>query len=196
MGCREPRARNLRKGRLSQAGFSYFLTTTVEGRRPIFAEHCCALVVLDAIRWLHSKNRFCVDGAVVMPDHLHLIGQLGERSRLEAAPTGPAGASSRLEAAPTEQIGVSSQLEAAPTLATVMHSLKSFTASRLGRIGVPTPVWQPGYHDHALRDDEDYRSRVRYVVQNPLRAGLARRVEDYPYVILPNWERPTRSTSL
>ena len=52
---------------------------------------------------------------------------------------------------------------------------------------VKTPVWQEGYYDHGLRDDEDYRAGVRYVMQNPIRAGLVRRVEDYPYIILPRW---------
>ena len=165
MDRQKPHGRDLRKGRFSQAGRSYFLTTAVEGRRPIFAEQRRALIVLDAIRWMHTENRFCVDTAVVMPDHLHLVGQLGGGSRLASLPLG----------------------EAAPALATVMHTLKSFTASRLGMAGVQTPVWQPGYHDHGLRDDEDYRSRLRYVIQNPLRAGLAHRVEDYPYVILPDW---------
>jgi hypothetical protein len=70
-----------------------------------------------------------------------------------------------------------------------MHTLKSFSAHRLAAAGVIPPVWQKGYHDHALRDDEDYRQRVRYVLQNPMRARLARRVEDYPYVILPGWWR-------
>ena len=69
----------------------------------------------------------------------------------------------------------------------VMHTLKSYSAHGLSVAGVETPVWQKGYHDHGLRDDEDYGARVRYVLQNPLRAGLVQRVEDYPYVILPDW---------
>ena len=73
------------------------------------------------------------------------------------------------------------------TLCRVMHTLKSYSANRLASAGVATPVWQRGYHDHALRDDEDYRVRVRYVVENPIRAGLVRQVDDYPYLILPRW---------
>ena len=73
------------------------------------------------------------------------------------------------------------------TLARMMHTLKSYTANCLVASGADTPVWQDGYHDHGLRDDEDYRGRVLYVMQNPLRAGLARQVEDYPFLILPAW---------
>ena len=65
--------------------------------------------------------------------------------------------------------------------------LKSYSATQLVRIGVGAPIWQPGYHDHALRDDEDYGARVRYTLENPVRAGLPERPEAYPYVVLPEW---------
>ncbi len=42
-------------------------------------------------------------------------------------------------------------------------------------------VWSSGFHDHALRADEDLRSVARYVVLNPVRAGLAVRVGEYPF---------------
>ncbi|WP_278940126.1 REP-associated tyrosine transposase [Pseudomonas helleri] len=40
--------------------------------------------------------------------------------------------------------------------------------------------WQQGYHDHALRNEEDLKRMARYVIANPLRAGLVKRVGDYP----------------
>ena len=43
-----------------------------------------------------------------------------------------------------------------------------------------SPVWQRGFHDHALRRDEDVVHVARYIVANPLRAGLVCRVGDYP----------------
>ena len=36
------------------------------------------------------------------------------------------------------------------------------------------------HHDRALRRDEDLLAVARYIVANPLRAGLVRRVGDYP----------------
>ena len=42
-------------------------------------------------------------------------------------------------------------------------------------------VWAPAFHDHALRADEDVEMAARYVVANPLRAGLVERIGDYPY---------------
>ncbi|NBB11905.1 transposase [Pseudomonas sp. SLFW] len=41
-------------------------------------------------------------------------------------------------------------------------------------------VWQQGYHERALRYDEDLKAAARYIMLNPVRAGLVQRVGDYP----------------
>ena len=43
------------------------------------------------------------------------------------------------------------------------------------------PLWMRGYHDHALRREQDLLVVARYVIANPLRAGLVATVGDYPY---------------
>jgi len=50
------------------------------------------------------------------------------------------------------------------------------TTSRLGQ-----PVWQRGFHDHAVRREEDLQALARYVVANPVRAGLVQRTGLYPH---------------
>lgn len=66
-------------------------------------------------------------------------------------------------------------------LATLMKSVKSFSSRRIRwRLGDGGGVWQAGYHDHALRRDEEVVHVARYVVANPLRAGLVERLGDYP----------------
>ena len=68
------------------------------------------------------------------------------------------------------------------TLATLMRRFKSRTGIALRRAGVKhNPIWQPGYQDRALRREESIRHVARYIVANPLRAGLVRSVRDYPH---------------
>ena len=43
-------------------------------------------------------------------------------------------------------------------------------------------LWQPGWHDRLLRKSDDFVTVVRYVLQNPIRAGLAREVPQYPFL--------------
>ncbi|MGH8106055.1 MAG: transposase, partial [Arenimonas sp.] len=42
-------------------------------------------------------------------------------------------------------------------------------------------LWQPGFHDHALRSESDLLEVARYIVMNPIRAKLCKRVGDYPF---------------
>ncbi len=42
-------------------------------------------------------------------------------------------------------------------------------------------LWLPGYHDLVLRDNQSTVNAVRYVMENPVRAGLARRIGEYPF---------------
>jgi putative transposase len=47
-------------------------------------------------------------------------------------------------------------------------------------------VWQEGYFDHRLRDDErgeQLSAKINYIRQNPVAAGLCARVEDWPWWI-------------
>ncbi|WP_155312116.1 transposase [Desulfosarcina ovata] len=42
-------------------------------------------------------------------------------------------------------------------------------------------LWARAYHDHALRSDEDLKTVARYIIGNPVRAGLVERVGDYSF---------------
>lgn len=43
------------------------------------------------------------------------------------------------------------------------------------------PLWQPGFFDHVLRNDESYGQKWEYVRENPVRAGLVVRADEWPY---------------
>lgn len=67
-------------------------------------------------------------------------------------------------------------------LARVMNRFKGNLTRALNASLDPLPrIWDRGFHDHALRVDEDVRRAARYIVANPVRAGLARNAMDYPY---------------
>jgi REP element-mobilizing transposase RayT len=42
-------------------------------------------------------------------------------------------------------------------------------------------LWQNGYHERVLRGPRGTEAIVAYIVNNPVRAGLTVRAEDYPY---------------
>jgi REP element-mobilizing transposase RayT len=43
-------------------------------------------------------------------------------------------------------------------------------------------LWQKGYYERVLRPNDDALGIARYIVENPVRAGLVRDARDYPYV--------------
>jgi len=58
-------------------------------------------------------------------------------------------------------------------LPSIVHSWKSFTASRANRILRHTGVfWQREYYDHLIRYEQDLNHAVEYVLGNPVKAGL------------------------
>jgi REP element-mobilizing transposase RayT len=66
------------------------------------------------------------------------------------------------------------------TLGQLMCQTKSLSTRAInvasGRTG---SLWQQGFHDRALRQEESLVQMARYVVANPIRAGLVQKLDDY-----------------
>lgn len=74
------------------------------------------------------------------------------------------------------------QLGKEQSLSNVINLFKGRTARILNKeINKKGKFWQSAYHDHAIRKDEDIKKIARYIVANPLRAGLVERIEDYSH---------------
>ena len=69
------------------------------------------------------------------------------------------------------------------SLSQVISNIKRKSAYQINQHNNITgsPVWQPGFHDYALRDEEEIKDVARYIVANPLRAGLVDKIGDYPF---------------
>lgn len=64
----------------------------------------------------------------------------------------------------------------------VVRRVKGRSAYAINRHrGYHAKVWQKGFHDHAIRRDEDLKAVARYIIANPLRAGLVKDIGDYPF---------------
>jgi REP element-mobilizing transposase RayT len=142
----DPHSRDLRRGRLSEPGRIYLVTTVTRDRRPVFSDLASGRIVVHCLRdveWSGLAETLCF---VVMPDNLHWLLALDERKPLSR----------------------------------VVQVLKNLSARRLNALrGEVGPVWQAGFHDHALRAEEDVVAVARDVVANPVRAGLVQRVGEY-----------------
>lgn len=143
-----PRSDDLRKGRFSEAGRAYLVTTITHGREPLFSDLLSGRIVVRAMMHLDGQGKTQTWAFVVMPNHFHWLFSLGDQSSLPR----------------------------------VMHAAKGYSGLSINRLlGRKGPVWQEGYHDHAVRGEEDLRELARYVVANPIRAGLVEKIGEYSH---------------
>jgi putative transposase len=65
-------------------------------------------------------------------------------------------------------------------LAKIVQSWKARTARRINDVlGRSGPVWQSDYFDHYLRERDSDESFIAYIHDNPVKAGLAQRPEEW-----------------
>jgi REP element-mobilizing transposase RayT len=63
----------------------------------------------------------------------------------------------------------------------LMRTVKCASSRRINiQLNRSGRLWQPGYHDHALRREENLVATARYMIANPLRAGLVEHIGYYP----------------
>ncbi|MEE8874737.1 REP-associated tyrosine transposase [Pseudomonas helleri] len=132
----------LRKGRFSQPGQIYVLTSVVKQRRVVFKDWHIGRLLVNQFREAENAGLVASLAWVVMPDHFHWLIQLQQGS-----------------------------------LAELMCQVKSRSSKAINGQGA---IWQRGYHDRAVRREEDLKMIARYIVMNPIRAGLVQKVGDYP----------------
>lgn len=141
--------RALRRHRFSSPNQIYLITFTTDKRQSVFLENYLAarafcMAINDHRLWLEA-TLMCW---VLMPDHVHLLVQIGE----------------------TESIS------------SLINRLKANTARKVNlTLGKKDRLWGKGFHDRAIRSDENIVDVARYVVMNPTRAGLAKSAGMYPY---------------
>jgi REP element-mobilizing transposase RayT len=74
------------------------------------------------------------------------------------------------------------ELGAQESLSNVVRRLKATSARAVNLAsGHRGALWMSGFHDHAIRHDEELIAIARYVVLNPVRAGLVARIGRYPF---------------
>jgi putative transposase len=133
-----------------------FITTCTHKRKPLLAESWVAKILIE--EWSDAKDRhgWAVGRYVIMPDHVHFF-------------CGPMSGSDIKQ------------------LSDFMKQWKQWTSKRIIResriIGPPLqpPIWQAEFFDHILRSLENYSQKWDYVRENPVRAGLVKQANEWPW---------------
>jgi len=75
------------------------------------------------------------------------------------------------------------------TLPRIVHAWKSYSAKVILKTNAGEPpalpakrqLWQPDYWDRYIRNERHYRSTIDYIHQNPVKASLVARAEEWPW---------------
>jgi REP element-mobilizing transposase RayT len=168
MNAEERPARLKRLNRLFRDHPLYFVTANTEDRKPILAN---AKVHQDF-------RKFCENGLtrgafvgkyVLMPDHLHLFVAFG--GEYEAV---------LIKGRRSQTAATASGFHLSP-LSEWMKSLKNSLSKTFREMNIPAPHWQKSFFDHVMRSKESYSEKWIYVAENPVRKGLAKGAEDWPF---------------
>ena len=137
----------LRKGRFSETGRAYLVTTVTYERKTVFHDWRLARLLVAELRQATKMSLVESLAWVIMPDHLHWLFILRQG-----------------------------------TLDSVINRVKSRSAISINcHISTSGRFWQKGFHDRAIRREEDILPVARYIVANPLRAGITDNIGAYPW---------------
>jgi len=121
-------------------------------------------IVIDSIKY-HNGKKYTLYACVIMPDHTHLIVQPLEKDK-----------------------------DSYYSIAEIMHSIKSYSAKEIIKLlsradGMPVPpiIWLDENFDRIIRDEKEYLEKMNYIVNNPLKKGLAEKPEDYRWLYVKGW---------
>lgn len=74
------------------------------------------------------------------------------------------------------------------SLSTIIHSWKSYTAHEANKILVRKgKFWADNYFDRYIRNDKHYMATINYIHNNPVKAGLSTKPEDWPFSSAREW---------
>jgi len=110
-------------------------------------------IVDNAINNIHKiYTSVEIDKYVIMPNHVHMIIRLSDND-------------GRALPAPTEkQSIIGKRLPPFPRIGNIIQQTKGYTSKQIG-----FPIWQKGFYDHIIRNEQDYLTRWKYIDENPLK---------------------------
>ena len=161
---------------------AYFVTICTAGRKHFFGDVVNGIMKLSPVGIIadllwneiknHAKN-IGLDEYVVMPNHIHGILILnGNRVGHNVETTHALSLPSHALSLPSPPSSVPSparsrfQNQGKNTLSSIIGSYKSAVSKHAHRLGFEF-AWQSRFHDHIIRNEEEYHRIANYISSNP-----------------------------
>jgi putative transposase len=147
--------------RVKIEGAWYFFTVVTYKRRSFLTDEDTRPILKESLRRIKTERPFEMPVFCLLPDHLHCIWKM---------PSGDADYSTRWSL--IKRIFSKAYLTAGG------RPLAQTDSRRKKR---EVGIWQRRFWEHRIRDEDDYWNHVHYIHYNPIKHGLVKRLEDWPY---------------
>lgn len=131
--------------------FDAFLDRAIDG--PTWLQDTRIAQLLVTSLHYRDEHAFHLDAFSILPNHAHLVFKpiLKQGNQYHSLPQ-------------------------------ILHSLKLHTALEANKIlARKGQFWQHESYDHVVRDEAEWQRIVQYVVYNPVKAGLVKEWQDWPW---------------
>jgi putative transposase len=148
---------------------AYFVTITTSQRISLFGKVDNGICVLNSYgkiayeQWNRMQKRFfpsIFPKFAIMPNHVHGIIHIVRGAGEEFVPASLGNPPQRPYAFPHIASG---------TLGVIVRAYKASVTYRINAIRgfINPPVWRRNYHDHIIRNEQEYQSIWDYIEMNP-----------------------------
>lgn len=140
---------------------AYFITICTDKRKKLLSNIVGAIhespevqltkygqTVEKYINMLPERFGVIVDNYVIMPNHIHLVVIITDAAYLRAIRESP--------------------LRHRSIISKIVGYIKMNVSKELNNECCQDKIWQRLYHDHIIRDKQDYEKISRYIYENPL----------------------------
>lgn len=154
--------------KLSDESFFFVTTTVVEFTNVFKLQECCEALISN-IKHYQGKYEFDILGYVIMPSHLHWIVQV-DKSR-----------------GTISDIMRDIKKYSAWDIMEVLENMKRkdfteiFKRNAVGYKDRKRKFWKKRFDDQVIRNQKMFWTKLKYIHNNPVKAGIVARPEDYKY---------------
>jgi putative transposase len=151
----------------------YFLTTTIVGWLDVFSRKVYRDVILDSFRYCARYKKLHLHSYVIMSNHIHWIASAGEGGDLSAITR---------DFKRHTSVTIVEEIKNSNTESRKEWMLNMFRFAGAGnKHNKEYQFWQNDNHPEVIFSDDFLKSKLNYIHNNPVRAGLVEKPEDYLY---------------
>ena len=136
-----------------------FVTTTVFEWKPILTQKKTVEILIKELQYLTSHYDISIISYVIMPSHIHLL------------------------------LGMSKIEELSKTI----QMFKSITSRQVKELRLPElkennyTLWKPRFDDLIVNSEKQFKIKMEYIHNNPVKAGFVKSAEDWKYSSAIDW---------